>query len=96
MKLPCTGRVKVRMTYLGEHGAMVEGPTERPYKWEGVCTCGWRTLSWSWSRQWDCYTVNAHDPAQWIEDNGGPPYGGTMVNALEHVGLATDPNTYWA
>lgn len=88
MNLPCTGRVKVTLAY--REG--LNGPY--PWKWRGECTCGWTTLSWSWSRQWDCYTVSG-DPDQWIEDNG-QPYGGTLINALEHVGLITDPGTYWA
>lgn len=87
-----TCRVKVRLTYVqGRIGCKSE-----PYKWGVECTCGWRALSWSWSREYDCYTVHGYrlddgtvgpNPEQWIEDNGGKPDGGALVMALDHVGL---------
>lgn len=82
MKLACTGRVKVWLV----HREGNDGPY--PWKWAGECSCGWRTLSWSWSRRWET-EHGLRDP----EDS---THGGTLINALEHVGLVTDPGTYWA
>ena len=86
-----TDRVRVWLTYVG--GRMGQKPS--PYKWAAECTCGWRALSWSWDREWECYTVHGYrlddgtvgpNPEQWIEDNG-TPVGGAFVMALDHVDL---------
>lgn len=83
--------VKVSLIYL--RGGINGEPY--PYKWQAVCKCGWQALSWSWDREYDCYTKHGYrlddgtvgpNPEQWIEDNGAP-VGGAFVMALDHVDL---------
>lgn len=81
-----TCRVRVALTYLSGGGTLT------PYKWKAKCSCGWTSLSWSWSRVEEMRS--SRDPEQWVKDNGHP-YGGALVNALEHVGLYEDTGTYW-
>lgn len=67
-------KVKIEKTY-------TNGEKRTPYKWMATCHCGWKCLSWSWSR-----SLEAARYDKWIEENGQPT-GGILVWALEHVNL---------
>lgn len=60
-----------------------------PYKWNGVCTCGWMCMSWSWDRRYDVI-MSGQTYSEWTQEQGyedDMPYGGAMPMALEHVGI---------
>lgn len=86
-------KVRVSLSYLDD-GIVVPRRTLVPYKWRAECSCGWFGISWSWDREWECYSssrwthTDGPDPEQWKVENG-EPVGGALPMALQHVGLAS-------